>query len=128
MEVLDMTAELRTLATRQGASVAMHTDMDTLTVARMLAESGFFGEVKDAGKALAKILAGQELGMGPIASMMGVYYQQGKVTYSANIMASAVKKSGHYTYRTRRLEDDGCSLEFFERWAGGWESIGTSTF
>lgn len=124
-----MTAEnVRALAPRQTSAIAMHADMDTLTVARMLAESGFFGEVKDAGKALAKILAGQEMGMGPIASLMGVYYQQGKVTYSANIMASAVKKSGHYTYRTRRLEDDECSLEFFERTAKGWESVGTSTF
>jgi hypothetical protein len=124
-----MSNEPRALATRQAAPVAMRTDnLDTLTVAKMLAESGFFGEVRDAGKALAKILAGQELGMGPIASLMGVYYQQGKVSYSANIMAAAVKKNGQYTYRVRHHDDERCSLEFFTRSSGGWESIGTSDF
>jgi hypothetical protein len=102
--------------------------LDTLTTARLLAESGFFGEVRDAGKALAKILAGRELGMGPIASLMGVYYQQGKVTYSANIMAAAVKKSGRYTYRVKTIGTAECSIEFFERSGPEWESIGTSTF
>lgn len=117
------------LATRSAAPVAMRNDnLDTLTVAKMLAESGFFGEVRDAGKALAKILAGQELGMGPIASLMGVYYQQGKVTYSANIMAAAVKKSGRYTYRVQRLDDQACALEFFERQGTGWSSLGVSDF
>lgn len=121
----DMSGNGTALATRSTAPVAVRTDnLDTLTVARMLAESGFFGEVRDAGKALAKILAGQELGMGPIASLMGVYYQQGKVTYSANIMAAAVKRSGIYTYRIRRHDTTACEIEFFER----GESVGTSAF
>lgn len=98
--------------------------MDTMTVATMLAQSGFFGDVKQAGQALAKILAGQELGMGPIASLMGVYYQQGKVTYSANLIAAAVKKSGRYTYRVKHLGEDACTLEFVENGA----MIGVSTF
>lgn len=116
---------VRSIARQQPAPPALRPDnLDTLTVARMLAESGFFGEVRDAGKALAKILAGQELGMGPIASLMGVYYQQGKVTYSANIMAAAIKRSGTYNYRIRRHENDGCEIEFFER----GESLGTSAF
>lgn len=110
-----MAGNVTALATRQASPVTMRTDsLDTLTVAKMLAESGFFGEVKDAGKALAKILAGAELGVGPIASLMGVYYQQGKVTYSANIMASAVKRSGRYTYRVRELTDKVCRIEFRE--------------
>ena len=117
------------LATRSSAPVAMRTDnLDTLTIARMLAESGFFGEVKDAGKALAKILAGQELGIGPIASLMGIYYQQGKVTYSANVMATAVKKHPQYDYRVRTIGTAECSIEFFERNGDGWESLGISSF
>lgn len=104
---------VRALAPRQVAAPTVRTEnLDTLTVAKMLAESGFFGEVKQAGQALAKILAGAELGVGPIASLMGVYYQQGKVTYSANIMASAVKRSGRYSYRIRELTDSVCRLEF----------------
>lgn len=102
--------------------------MDTMTVAKMLAESGFFGDVRQAGQALAKILAGQELGMGPIASLMGVYFAQGKVTYSANIMAAAVKKSGHYDYDVQHLGDDGCAIEFLRRDGPGWRPMGVSEF
>lgn len=117
------------LAPRSAAPVAIQTpQLDTLTVARMLAESGFFGEVKDAGKALAKILAGQELGIGPIASLMGIYYQQGKVTYSANVMATAVKKHPQYDYRVKTIGTTECAIEFFERSAAGWESLGVSSF
>lgn len=120
-----MTSEPRALATRSVAPVAMRTDnLDTLTVAKMLAESGFFGEVRQAGQALAKMLAGQELGMGPIASLMGVYYQQGKVSYSANIMAAAIKRSGIYTYRIRLHDATICDIEFFER----GDSLGHSVF
>jgi hypothetical protein len=36
------------------------------------------------------------------------------VTYSANIMASAVKRSGRYTYRVRELTDKVCRIEFSE--------------
>lgn len=99
-------------------------NVDTMTVAKMLAESGFFGEVKQQGQALAKILAGQELGMGPIASLMGVYFANGKITYSANIMAASIKRSGVYTFRIKRLDNDGCVLSFFER----GDLVGESSF
>lgn len=99
-------------------------NLDTMSVAKMLAESGFFGEVRQQGQALAKILAGQELGMGPIASLMGVYFANGKVTYSANIMAASIKRSGVYTFRVKRMDNDGCVLAFFER----GELVGESSF
>lgn len=66
--------------------------------------------------------------MGPIASLMGVYYQQGKVTYSANIMAAAIKKSGIYTYEVRAHSEQECAIEFFKREGSGWASLGTSRF
>src|SRR5215475_1356214 len=118
---------LRALAVRQGTAareVPASASLDTLTVAKLLAGSGFFGEVRQQGQALAKMLAGQELGMGPIASLMGVYFQNGKITYSANLMAAAIQKSPIYDYRVRKLDATVCVLEFFEHGA----SVGTSSF
>ncbi len=110
---------------RDNTSVQLQSkSLDTMTVAGMLAKSGFFGEVKEQGQALAKILAGQELGMGPIASLMGVYFSNGKITYSANIMAASIKRSGVYTFRIKRHDNDGCTLAFFER----GEQVGESSF
>ena len=98
--------------------------MDVLTVGKLLAASGYFKDVRDEAQAVAKILAGQELGFGPIASLTGVYILQGKIAYYANLIAAAVKKSGRYNFRVRTLTDTECTIDFFE----GAEKCGESTF
>jgi hypothetical protein len=87
---------------------------DTMTLGKVLAESGFFSDSRQASQAVVKVLAGRELGFGPIASMTGVNIIQGRVAISANLMAAAVKRSGRYDYRVIRLDDAACELECFE--------------
>ena len=70
------------------------------------------------------ILAGAELGFGPIASLTGIHIVQGRVTLSANLIAAAIKRSGRYDYRVRGLSSGGAIIEFFQ----GSESLGISTF
>lgn len=98
--------------------------LDVLAVGKLLAASGYFKDVKDQAQAVAKILAGQELGFGPIASLTGVYVQQGKICYAANLIAAAIKKSGRYNFRVRTLTDTECVIDFFE----GGEKCGESRF
>ena len=97
---------------------------DTMTLGKVLAQSGYFADSREAAQAVVKILAGQELGFGPIASMTGVNIIKGKVTLSANLIASAIKRSGRYNYRVVTLTDEACRIDFYE--AG--ERIGTSEF
>ena len=40
---------------------------DTMTLGKVLAQSGYFADSREAAQAVVKILAGQELGFGPIA-------------------------------------------------------------
>src|SRR5688500_11863679 len=105
-----MPNELANRTERQAANLPIKAGepLDTLTVARLLAQTGYFADVRDAAQAVAKILAGRELGFGPIASLMGIYFQRGKISYAANLMASAIKRSGRYDIRVVRLENDGC--------------------
>lgn len=91
-------------------------------------KSGFFADAKSQSQAIVKIIAGQELGFGPMASMTGVYIVKGKVSLSANLMAAAVKKSGRYNYLVRELTDSVAEIEYFERAATAWQSIGKSRF
>jgi len=106
---------------------------DLQRVARMLAASNYF-DAKAAGGDTAiaqiatKILAGAEMGYGPFASVQGIHVIQGKPVISANLMAAAVKRSGRYDYRVRRLDNTGCDLEFLQRNGDKWESVGKSTF
>lgn len=87
---------------------------DAERAAKAMAASGFFADSRQAAQAIVKILAGQELGFGPFASMTGVHIIQGKPVLAANLMAAAIKRSGKYNYRITRLDDRGCELEFHE--------------
>ena len=94
------------------------------SLGEVFVKSRFFQDSQDAAQAIVKVMAGAELGFPPIASMTGVYIVKGKVSLSANLIAAAIKRSGRYTYRVRKLDDSGCVLEFFEN----GESIGKSSF
>lgn len=97
-------------------------------IGQIFVTSGFFSDTKDAAQAIVKVMAGQELGFAPIASMTGVYIVKGKVSLSANLMAAAIKRSGRYTFKVLQLDAKECSIEFYEILGGKRESIGISSF
>lgn len=97
---------------------------DAERAARAMAGSGFFQDAKQTNQAVVKILAGQELGFGPFASMTGVAIIQGKPAVGANLQAAAVKRTGKYNYRVIEMTNEACELEFYE--AG--KAVGKSRF
>lgn len=98
--------------------------MDVMKLGEVLAQSGFFTDSRGAAQAVVKVLAGQELGFGPVASMTGINIIKGRVTLSANLLAAAVKRSGKYSYRIIEHTDKACEIEFTEN----GEVIGRSRF
>jgi hypothetical protein len=103
-------------------------ELDVMTLGDVLARSGYFADANQAAQAVVKVLAGRELGFGPIASMTGIHIVKGRPTIGADLLAKAVKRSGRYDYRVAELSDTGCTIKFFERDGDGWREIGTSTF
>jgi len=99
-------------------------DMDLMTLGQTLAKSGYFQDTREAAQAVVKVLAGREMGIGPIAAMTGIYIVKGRVTLSANLMAAQIKRSGKYDYRIARMDDAGCVIDFYQ----GSEKIGSSSF
>jgi len=97
---------------------------DAERAARAMAASGFFNDTRQASQAIVKILAGQELGFGPFASMTGVAIIQGKPAIGANLMAAAVKRTGKYNYRVVEMTNDVCEIEFYEN----GQPVGKSRF
>lgn len=111
----------------EGASVAplaLNSLDEVMRLGETLARSGFFSDATQAAQACVKILAGAELGMGPIASMQNFHVIKGKLTLGANALAQAVKQSGRYDYRVRTSTAELCEIEFFEN----GESVGVSPF
>lgn len=109
-------------------AIAIRDDMSLGQLGDMLAKSGYFTDARDAAQCVVKVLAGKELGFGPVASMTGVYIVKGKVSLSANLMAAAVRRSGRYTFKVNVLTPTNCEIEFFEIIAGKRESLGVSVF
>lgn len=99
-------------------------EMSVMELGEVLARSGYFQDAKQAGQAVVKVLAGQELGLGPIASMTGINIIKGQVSPGASVMAAVIKRSKKYDYRVRELSEQKCDIVFYEN----GESIGSSSF
>lgn len=98
-------------------------------VGKAFVASGMFGGDMDrTSKAITKIMAGQELGLAPFASMRAVHVIEGNATLSANTMAGMVKSSGRYDYDIKKKELDGCVIDFYELRSGKRTKIGTESF
>lgn len=98
------------------------------SVADAMVKSGLFSDVRSEAQAIVKILAGQEVGIGPFASMSGINLIKGKAEFGAHLVAALIKRSGQYTYKVQRMDDECVSIEFFERDGDKWSSVGVSTF
>lgn len=98
--------------------------LDVMGLGKVLASSGYFQDTRDAAQAVVKVLAGQEMGIGPIAAMTGINIIKGRVSISANLMAGQVKRSGRYNYQVVELTDKICRLVFTE----SGKEIGRSDF
>lgn len=87
---------------------------DPIQLGKVLAASGYFADARDAAKAAVKVMAGAELGFGPIASMIGVSIIEGKPSIGGAMLAGLVKSSERYDYRIEELSDERCSVRFYE--------------
>jgi len=92
----------------------IRTTQDALSIAETFFQSGMFVDIKSSSQAMVKIMAGQEFGIPPFASMSGIHLIQGKPTIGAGLMAQRVKKSGKYTYNVLQLNDAICEIEFIQ--------------
>ena len=112
-------------------AVQQESNIKTLSLneAKILAEDfhrskRWEGIIQNQEQAVVQILAGHELGFGPIASMTKINVIRGKVATSAELMGAMIKRSGIYDYRVKRMDNDGCEISFTK----DGEEIGVSKF
>ena len=77
-------------------------------------ESKLFKNLDNEAQAVIKILKGMELGLPPIASLESINIIDGKVALSANLIASRIKQSSKYNFKTIKKTKDGAVIEFYE--------------
>ena len=87
--------------------------MGMLRWAKVLAASGMFSDVRQPAQALVKIMAGRELGLGPMASLSAFYFFSGKPVLSANAMSAIIRNSNRYDFKVEELTNEKCVLRFY---------------
>ena len=85
---------------------------DLQQLGALVASSAYFSDAREAAQAAVKIMAGAELGIGPIASMRGIDIIKGEVSLSAGMVAAMVRRSGVYDYRVERWDNEACEIVF----------------
>jgi hypothetical protein len=88
--------------------------IDPWKAAEAFKASGMFPDLKSEAQAYVKILAGEELGIAPMAAIGGIHVIQGKATLSANLLATLVKRHPAYDYKVTAHDDKVCRIEFFQ--------------
>jgi hypothetical protein len=95
--------------------LAFHAGMSLGQLAKTIAGSGCFGRDVNPYVAAVKILAGNEIGIGPVEAMRGLHVFDGKIELGSAVMASKIKSSGAYDYEVAKCDDEGTILECFEK-------------
>ena len=118
-----MTGRALTTA-KNGAELDVFTGTDPATVAKAFKASGMFPDLASEAQAFVKIIAGRELGIGPMAAISGLNVIKGRATPSANLLATLVKTHPAYDYIPREFTAEKARIEFFQN----GDSIGVSEF
>lgn len=95
-----------------------------MELAAVVAGSRDFPDCRTPEKAAVRILAGREMGVGPIASVIGIRVQNGRVSMDAALMAGCIERSNKYKYRIGRQDNEGCVIDFYSE----GQLIGQSSF
>ena len=85
---------------------------DTKLTAAAVFQSGMYPNIKNEAQAFVLILAGAEMGVGPIEAVSGIALIQGKPTISADLLATLVKRHPRYDYRVIDHSETVCRIEF----------------
>lgn len=97
---------------------------DTLSLGKVLAESGMFKDARTAAQAVVKILAGRELGFPPIASLISIHMIEGKPTLGSHLLAAAIRDSGRYDFEILEHTDQVCAVRFTRKMHDGqWKNL-----
>jgi hypothetical protein len=119
--------EVKAVEVKKELSLTLLEEMTPLC--EVFVKSGIFQDVKDQAQAIVKVLAGREIGLTPLESMMNLYIVKGRVAASAKVISALIKKSKQYDYDIVELTDEKCAIQFVRYGAEGQPKIlGVSEF
>lgn len=86
-----------------------YTDLNDSQLAATLAASGYFDDSKKS-QAMTKVLAGREMGFGPVTSLKNIHFVKGNIEVGGQLIASKIRQSDKYDYRIDEHTDEVCTV------------------
>ena len=115
-------------------STALSQVEESKSIAEMFAKSGLFPDIANVkldiaiAQAQVKILAGRELGLQPLYSMMNIAIIKGRLFYSSALCGAVLKNSEKYRYDILEHDEQHCVLDFLELRDGKWVKVYQSSY
>lgn len=109
---------------RPQAAGPLSSSQGPIKIAEAMFKSGYFPDVGSMAQAVVKIVAGEELGLSPMASIQGITMIKGKIGMTGNLMATLVQKDPEHDYRVKESTAEKAEIEFLRN----GEPIGVSVF
>lgn len=96
-------------------SLQVNSYEEAVKVAKLARLAGQCNDDKSEAQVAWKVLAGQEMGLGAVASIQGLYIHEksGQVGQKAELIKNAISQSGRYSYKTLECNDERCTLQFY---------------
>jgi hypothetical protein len=93
---------------------------ELLTFAKAVVGSQLFTQqgITSVERAAVAMVAGREIGLGPIEAIRSFHFANGGVQPSADLLARLIRRHPRYDYRVLELTDEVCALHFFDREQG----------
>jgi hypothetical protein len=100
-----------------------------MTLGEVFYKSGMFPDVKSEAQAVVKVLAGQELGLPPFASIQGIEIVEGKPTLKPVLLAGLIRRRGAYDYAVLETTEERAEIAFYRVAPdGGRTYLGSSSY
>jgi hypothetical protein len=94
-------------------------------------KSGLFKDLASYEQGVAKVLIGKEMGVGPFASIKGIYIaQNGMPELRACLMAGIICNHPRFAYKVKTSTSEICEIDFYDSNFGKYPDnpVGTASF
>lgn len=97
------------------SSLSIESLDDVARAAKMVFQSGAFGNLDNPQEAGAKIMTGLELGLSPMTAIRNIYFFDGAVTLSGPLLAHLIREHPDYDYEILGANAQGAKVRFYRR-------------
>jgi hypothetical protein len=94
--------DLKKLQQLSFESTSVHnptTLQEYINIAKMMASSGYYGDIKTAAQAVAVMILGRHFGLSPVQALTGIHIVKGKPMLHYSVILSKIREHPNYDYK-----------------------------